>query len=102
MSQDNEKEQIQPFYDAEQAEPTIAPVFQSDVYLIMWRSDRSGGTYSIVRKSRESMERFIHALDIMGFDMSNVQVSQQSKPWVPQRKSKPKPKPKHQERGNQQ
>jgi hypothetical protein len=71
-------------------EPRIAPAFQSDIFLIMWRSTRLGGTYSTVRKSRESMERFLHALDMMGFDMQNVQVSQQTKPWVPVRKTKPK------------
>lgn len=66
----------------------LAPVHQSTVYVIMWKSSRSNGTYSEIRKSWEGMRNFILTLDTLGFDLSLVTVFEQEKPWVPVRKSK--------------
>lgn len=65
----------------------VAPLFQEDVYVIMWRSERSGGTYSIIRKSREGMMRYIHALELVGWPKDQIKVFNQHKPWVPVRKT---------------
>lgn len=67
-----------------------APVLQDTVYIIMWQSKRSGGTYTELRKSEQGKDRFLHALEWMGVDMSTVLVTRQSKPWVPVRKTRRK------------
>lgn len=72
----------------------VSPLFQSEVYLIMWRSERSGGTYSIVRKSREGMLRYVYALELIGWRKEDIKVVLQDKPWVPIKKSE-EPKGKH-------
>lgn len=68
----------------------VAPMFQSEVYVIMWRSERSGGTYSIIRKSREGMLRYVYALEMVGWKKDQIKVLSQNKPWVPDRKTKEK------------
>lgn len=65
----------------------ISPLFQDEVYVIMWRSERSGGTYSIIRKSREGMLRYVYALELIGWPKDSIKVATQSKPWVPLKKS---------------
>lgn len=71
-------------------EEKVAPLFQQDVYVIMWRSDRSNGTYSIIRKSREGMLRYVYALEMIGWSKDQIKVINQHKPWVPERKTKEK------------
>lgn len=71
---------------------TIAPVYQDTVFIIMWPSNRSGGTYSDLRKSEAGKNRFVETLEFMGVDISTVQVIEQTKPWVPTPKSKDKKK----------
>lgn len=61
----------------------VSPLFQEEVYLIMWRSERSGGTYSIIRKSREGMLRYVYALEMIGWPKDQIKVIPQHKPWVP-------------------
>lgn len=65
----------------------ISPLFQGEVYLIMWRSEKSGGTYSIVRKSREGMLRYVYALELIGWPKESIKVIPQNKPWVPSKKT---------------
>lgn len=64
-----------------------APLYQDDVYVIMWRSERSGGTYSIIRKSEEGMRRYVYALELVGWSKDQIKVFTQHKPWVPVKKS---------------
>lgn len=68
----------------------VAPLFQDEVYTIMWRSERSGGTYSIIRKSKEGMLRYVYALETVGWPKDQIKVFSQNKPWVPVRKTKDK------------
>lgn len=65
----------------------VSPLFQGDVYIIMWRSEKSGGTYSIIRKSEEGMRRYVYALELIGYAKEEIKVFQQHKPWVPVKKS---------------
>jgi hypothetical protein len=67
-----------------------SPLFQDTQFIIMWKSYRSGGTYSILRKSVEGKDRFIKTLDDMGINLESVTVTEVIKPWVPTRKTKPK------------
>lgn len=68
-------------------EDRTAPLFQEEVYLIMWRSERSGGTYSIIRKSEEGMKRYVYALELIGWPKDQIKVIPQHKPWVPIKKA---------------
>lgn len=85
-------EQIKPINNEQTAVvgERIAPAYQDTVYMVMQMSSRSGGTYSTVRRSKESLERFLDTLERHGADMSKVKVFEQSKPWVPIRKTKKK------------
>lgn len=65
----------------------VSPLFQDEVYLIMWRSEKSGGTYSIIRKSEEGMRRYVYALELIGWPKEQIKVFPQNKPWVPLKKS---------------
>lgn len=60
----------------------IAPAYQETVYIVMWQSNLSGGTYSALRKSVEGKDRLLRTLAFLGFNMSTVQVIEQEKPWV--------------------
>lgn len=76
-------------------EGRTSPLYQDDVYVIMWRSERSGGTYSIIRKSEEGMRRYVYALELVGWPKDQIKVINQSKPWVPLKKAE-EPKPRKQ------
>lgn len=65
----------------------ISPLFQEEVYVIMWRSEKSGGTYSIIRKSEEGMRRYVYALELIGWHKDEIKVFKQHKPWVPLKKT---------------
>lgn len=65
----------------------VSPLYQDEVYLIMWRSEKSGGTYSIIRKSEEGMRRYVYALELIGWPKDQIKVITQNKPWVPIKKS---------------
>lgn len=66
-----------------------APVHQDRLFLIMWKSSRSGGTYSQLRKSVQGKNRFLFTLQMQGVNLDEVIVTEQFKAWIPQRKSKP-------------
>lgn len=75
--------------EAKLVEPvSIAPKFQDTVFVIMWWSKKSGGTYSDIRKSEAGKDRFLRTLEYYGYDMSLVQVFEQTKPWVPEPKAR--------------
>ncbi|OME54156.1 hypothetical protein BSK59_16260 [Paenibacillus odorifer] len=65
-----------------------SPVHQSMVYIIMWHSQRSGGTYTELRKSVRGKNRFLAGLNFHGVDLKEVQVIEQPKVWVPVPKTK--------------
>lgn len=64
-----------------------SPLFQEEVYVIMWRSEKSGGTYSIIRKSEEGMRRYVYALELVGWPKDDIKVFKQHKPWIPVKKT---------------
>ncbi len=67
-----------------------SPLHQEKVYIIMWQSSKSGGTYTELRKSIRGKNRFLLGLRMMGVDLDEVQVFEQDKKWIPPRKTKPK------------
>lgn len=69
-----------------------SPLYQDDIFIIMWPSNRSGGTYSEIRKSEQGKDRFLQSLEFMGQNMSKVKVIKQAKPWVPIKGDKTKSK----------
>lgn len=79
---------------AEEAEDEShgSPVHQNMVYIIMWHSSKSGGTYTELRKSVRGKNRFLSGLNYLGVDLKEVQVIEQPKVWVPVPKTKPKNK----------
>lgn len=66
-----------------------SPVHQDRLFLVMWQSRRSGGTYSQLRKSVQGKNRFLRGLMLMGVNLSEIQVIEQKKAWVPDKKEKP-------------
>lgn len=69
-----------------------SPVFQDRVFIIMWQSSRSGGTYTELRKSVRGRNRFLMGLKFLGVDLREVKVFEQTKSWIPERKSESKQK----------
>jgi hypothetical protein len=67
-----------------------SPVHHDKVYIIMWHSQKSGGTYTELRKSIRGKNKFIAGLNMMGVDLREVQVIEQPKVWVPVPKSQMK------------
>ncbi len=71
-----------------------SPVHQDKVFIIMWQSSKSGGTYTELRKSIRGKNRFLEGLSFHGVDLNEVEVIETVKKWVPEKKSKKdKPKP---------
>lgn len=69
-----------------------SPVHQDKVFIIMWCSSKSGGTYTELRKSVRGKNRFLSGLHSLGVDLREVQVFEQTKTWVPTPKTKHKGK----------
>jgi hypothetical protein len=62
-----------------------------NVFVIMWRSEKSGCTYSELRKTVEGKNRLVETLLFLGYE--NVVVTEQKKVWMPEpKKSKLKEK----------
>jgi hypothetical protein len=64
-----------------------SPVHQDKVFIIMWHSQKSGGTYTELRKSVRGKNRFLAGLNFLGVNLKEVQVIEQPKVWVPLPKS---------------
>lgn len=67
-----------------------APVHQNNVFIIMWQSSKSGGTYTELRKSVKGKNRFLQGLRFYGVDLREVNVIEVEKTWVPEKKTKTK------------
>jgi hypothetical protein len=67
-----------------------SPVHQDSVFIIMWQSTKSGGTYTALRKSIRGKNKFLSGLRFLGVDLKEVQVIEQTKTWVPVPKSQMK------------
>lgn len=78
--------------ETEEDENYGSPVHQDKVFIIMWQSSKSGGTYTELRKSLRGKNRFLKGLSFHGVDLREIQVIEQPKIWVPERKTKVKKK----------
>jgi len=56
---------------------------QEEVYLIMWKSHRSGATLSDLRKTDEGKNRLVDTLIGLGYDPEEIIVVKQEKAWKP-------------------
>lgn len=56
---------------------------QDSVFVIMWQSSRSGGTYTELRKTEAGKDRLLRTLEFMGVDLKSVIVTEQEKVWKP-------------------
>jgi hypothetical protein len=54
---------------------------ETTVYLIMWKSKRSGATLSSLKKSTEGKNSFVRTLLFMGVDPETIIVQEQEKPY---------------------
>lgn len=67
-----------------------SPVHYDKVFIIMWQSSKSGGTYTELRKSVRGKNRFLRGLNYYGVNLQEVQVIEVPKTWVPEPKVKKK------------
>lgn len=86
----NEAEIMRKLAEEPEEESQGSPIHQDKVFIIMWKSSRSGGTYTELRKSIRGKNRFLIGLEILGVDLSEVYVIEQPKQWVPVKQSKQK------------
>lgn len=74
----------------EEEENYGAPIHQDKVFIIMWQSSKSGGTYTELRKSVRGKNRFLQGLSFYGVDLREVNIIEVPKTWVPEKKTKDK------------
>lgn len=67
-----------------------SPLHHNTVFIIMWQSEKSGGTYTELRKSVRGKEKFLRGLHNFGVNLEEVHVIEQKKAWVPDKKSENK------------
>lgn len=54
------------------------------VYVVMWKSPRTGATLSDIRKTEEGRDRLLRTLQYLGYDLeADVVVSEQTKAFKP-------------------
>lgn len=56
---------------------------EENVYLVMWRSRKSGATLSELRKTDHGKERLLRTLEYLGYDRDDVIVIEKGKAWKP-------------------
>lgn len=56
---------------------------QETVYLIMWRSRKSGATLSELRKTDYGKDRLIQTLVFLGYEKDDIIVIEKNKAWKP-------------------
>lgn len=61
------------------------------LYLIMWKSKKTGGTYSALRKTDEGRDRFLRTLTWLGFEEEEIIIVPQEREWKPILKRNTKP-----------
>lgn len=60
---------------------------QEEVYLIMYESQKTGATYSELRKTDKGKDRLLKTLEFLGYDIDDVVVTSHPKIWFPELKS---------------
>lgn len=53
------------------------------VFIIMFQSRVSGGTYTELRKTEAGKDRLVRTLVFMGYDEKDIIVTEQKKAWKP-------------------
>jgi hypothetical protein len=59
---------------------------QEQIYIIMWKSGKSGATLSEIRKTDEGLNRLLRTLKYMGISDNDINVTTQQKKWMPETK----------------
>lgn len=62
---------------------------QEDIYLVMWKSHRTGATLSDLRKTEEGLERLVMTLKTFGYKDEDIIITKQKKAWKYETKAKP-------------
>ncbi len=73
---------------------------QDKVYLVMWRSQKTGATYSDIRKTDRGLNRLLDTLRWMGYSDEEIIVTEQRKAWLPDKKVNGKRKKRERKVGN--
>lgn len=58
---------------------------QETVYLVMWRSRKSGATLSELKKTDSGKNRLIATLEYLGYDRDEIIVIEKDKAWKPEK-----------------
>lgn len=53
------------------------------LYLVMWRSRKSGATLSDLRKTEEGKDRLVNTLKFLGYSDDEIIVRKQRREWKP-------------------
>lgn len=53
------------------------------LYLVMWRSKKSGATLSDLRKTEEGKDRLVNTLKYLGYREEDIIVVRQRREWKP-------------------
>lgn len=54
---------------------------QEEIYVVMWKSKRSGATLSDIRKTDNGFSRLINTLHFLGYRDEEIVVTKQEKIW---------------------
>lgn len=60
-------------------------MWQDTAYIIMWKSPKSGGTYTELRRTDWGRDRLLRTLAFLGVDQKDIVVYEQKKVWAPDR-----------------
>lgn len=56
---------------------------QEVVYIVMYQSRKSGGTYTEVRRTPRGLARLLETLRILGYKKEEISITEQQKKWMP-------------------
>jgi hypothetical protein len=57
---------------------------QDHVYIVMYPSRKSGGTYTEVRRTQRGLARLLRTLRSLGYVDSEIEVTDKRKTWMPE------------------
>jgi hypothetical protein len=60
---------------------------QDTIYIVMYQSKRSGGTYTELRKTEAGLNRLVETLVFMGYNREDIIITEQQKRWMPEFKN---------------
>jgi len=56
---------------------------QDVVYIVMYRSRKSGGTYTEIRRTAQGLARLLQTLKYLGYKDDEIIITEQKKKWMP-------------------